>query len=697
MPPVNDNFADAQEISGASGNVTFDITDATLEAGETDYTSGFLDSDNPHTVWFYYDVSEDGTLQLSTAGTPPPRWDSLITAYVMNPGGSGIADLGFLGQNDDGDLQPGVVTDDGYGTSSLAIDVFAGDRIYIQVSSYEYSAYDTNPSAGYPRDDCNLAWSLALRPVIDSVSPSSVSDGSHITITGSRFTDTVTVTVAGVPISFSIVDDSTITATISTAVPKGLTKELRVYLPTSSAATYVNVYYHGRWIQEPDAPVNAPAASINLYGIQTGWVDDDPGELDISGAGRLVGVGDGDGEGWAFTSKDVGAQGSSIRDQSDTISGWYLQPEPTRPNDTFYVAVRPDTDLDDNLYALQWIESDSDPVAATEWAPLITGGYGDPNFLPPHGDRYQSAPSPNTLATAVRILAKDNDTDVITIEAVIPLAFVTRQFERSSISTLIVAPVGLLSDADHAPDTMPAPYVNWSAAGADYYELEHPYGAPVESEGVRFLEADLLSLQELTVSDDTYLDNPGTTIRSEWQFRRIPDGLADVDPVGDSWYSSKFIGADVLPDMSDVVTWPVDFTNGGVTVDIEDNGGMTGANPGPHPEQFGATSGEWARPAKTYDWSDLDDNGNISLLGVESSDLGIDPPWPAATIWRNGILGKTSYQATQPAYWKFTWTYRPPRYRLLYLHYPPAPDLDASLRAETRSEVRLAAGLDGGL
>jgi len=57
VPPLNDNFADAQLLAGASGTVAGDNTGATLETGEPHpYVAAYSTS-----VWFTWDCPADGT------------------------------------------------------------------------------------------------------------------------------------------------------------------------------------------------------------------------------------------------------------------------------------------------------------------------------------------------------------------------------------------------------------------------------------------------------------------------------------------------------------------------------------------------------------------------------------------------------------------------------------------------------------
>lgn len=249
MPPVNDDIANAVDLgSDPSGYVVFDITDATVEAGETDLADG-------HTVWFKFTAPADGVYVFDTAATPPPRWDSLIAAYI---GGPTIADLSFLGYDDDGLLQDGVSTADGFGTSMMTPSLAAGTVLWLQVNSYDYAAESPNPSAGYPRDDCVLRWypegeppppPPTNPPTVTSVTPDPQVVGREIVLTGTNFDTATAVDIGGATASFTIDSPTQITATIPLSAVPGLVTVTNLDGNGSHSFTPL---YPGPWRQPDD-------------------------------------------------------------------------------------------------------------------------------------------------------------------------------------------------------------------------------------------------------------------------------------------------------------------------------------------------------------------------------------------------------------------------------------------------------------
>jgi len=137
----NDLFADAQEITGASGSVTGSTVGAKREAGEPDHgaTSGRA------SAWYRWTATSTGTLRLSTQGS---AFDTLLGAYT----GTSVTALTQLGANDDA---PGGLW------SELAIPVTQGTTYRIAVDGWGGNSGATT-----------LAWSVSASAPAPTPAPS---------------------------------------------------------------------------------------------------------------------------------------------------------------------------------------------------------------------------------------------------------------------------------------------------------------------------------------------------------------------------------------------------------------------------------------------------------------------------------------------------------------------------------------------
>jgi hypothetical protein len=123
-PPPNDNFVDAQVITGTSGSVTGTNAFATKEVGEPSHSpDGNLGG---RSVWYRWTAPSSGTANLTTAGS---NFDTLLGVWT----GSAVNGLTLVVRNDDVDL--GVITTSavqftavGGTTYQIAVDGFDGDQ-----------------------------------------------------------------------------------------------------------------------------------------------------------------------------------------------------------------------------------------------------------------------------------------------------------------------------------------------------------------------------------------------------------------------------------------------------------------------------------------------------------------------------------------------------------------------------------------
>ncbi len=120
-PPPNDNFANAQVITGISGTVNGTNAFATKEAGEPSHSP----DGNPggKSVWYRWTAPGSGSVSLNTSGS---NFDTLLAVYT----GSSVDGLVAITKNDD--VTPGVVT-----ISSVQFNAVAGTTYQIAVDGFD--------------------------------------------------------------------------------------------------------------------------------------------------------------------------------------------------------------------------------------------------------------------------------------------------------------------------------------------------------------------------------------------------------------------------------------------------------------------------------------------------------------------------------------------------------------------------------
>jgi len=122
-PPANDNFANAQVISGCSGSVAGSTFGATKEAGEPSHDPSDSASLSPgHTVWYRWQAPSSASTTITTLGSD---YDTILAVYT----GSTLSTLSRLAFNDD--VQDGVIR-----TSSVTFNATAGTVYSIAVDGW---------------------------------------------------------------------------------------------------------------------------------------------------------------------------------------------------------------------------------------------------------------------------------------------------------------------------------------------------------------------------------------------------------------------------------------------------------------------------------------------------------------------------------------------------------------------------------
>lgn len=148
MPaPSNDNFTNAQTISGASGSVgPVDVSEATTEVGEPVGSNAYACN---HSIWYEWTCPADGEYEFDTVGSTADFGDTTLALWT----GSSLGSLTELGSDDDSG---------GDGASSVVLSLTAGMIVKIQVGTYA-DTWDASQGA-----DLVLSWGSAAPPANDN-------------------------------------------------------------------------------------------------------------------------------------------------------------------------------------------------------------------------------------------------------------------------------------------------------------------------------------------------------------------------------------------------------------------------------------------------------------------------------------------------------------------------------------------------
>ncbi|MET0623676.1 MAG: Ig-like domain-containing protein [Pyrinomonadaceae bacterium] len=139
--PANDNFANAQTISGLPGSTSGSNLGATRQAGEP-YHAG---NNGGASVWFRWQAPARGTVDFSTGGS---SFDTTLAVYT----GNSVGALTEVHSNDDA----GPTTS----TSRVTFDVVAGNVYYLAVDG-------DNDGVNTAQGSISLNWSLTPKPAND--------------------------------------------------------------------------------------------------------------------------------------------------------------------------------------------------------------------------------------------------------------------------------------------------------------------------------------------------------------------------------------------------------------------------------------------------------------------------------------------------------------------------------------------------
>ncbi len=209
LVPGNDNFANAQNLSGAAGSATGVNGSATKESGEPNHAGNA----GGHSVWFTWVAPASQSYSFATAGS---AFDTLLAIYT----GNSVAALVTVASNDDAaaDLSSRVVFAATSGTTyRIAVDGYGG-------------------AAG----GLVLNWSAPPSPPsITGFSPPSAAAGGLVVITGNNFSSATAVQFNGITATFTLNSATQITATVPGAASTGPITVVTPNGTNASAASFV--------------------------------------------------------------------------------------------------------------------------------------------------------------------------------------------------------------------------------------------------------------------------------------------------------------------------------------------------------------------------------------------------------------------------------------------------------------------------
>lgn len=292
-PPANDDFADAQVITGASGSVTGTNGSATLEPGEPSFAAGVPVD---RSVWYRWTPAASGSVTMDTVGSAPSSFNTVLAVYTGNAVGS----LTPVASNDDISgtnnksrlsftarantvYQVAVegkfgyfgsialnwsqtvstfnlsVAKSGSGTGTVTSSpagINCGATCSQSFADGTGVTLTATPDAGAsftgwagactnPTGTCTVTMDaarsvtakFAVPPTVTGFSPTSGPAGSAVTVNGTALTGATSVTFNGTAATFTVVSANQITATVPAGATTGL---IRVTTPGGTAASGSN-------------------------------------------------------------------------------------------------------------------------------------------------------------------------------------------------------------------------------------------------------------------------------------------------------------------------------------------------------------------------------------------------------------------------------------------------------------------------
>lgn len=213
--PANDNFANAQVISGVSGVLNGDTTNATKEPGEPNHAN------NPGgaSVWFTWTAPQSGLFIFNPSNSASSQFGIIQTIYT----GNDVASLTVVASG-----QPSTSVFARFGSAAV-LDAIAGTTYRIALDGYNGVMADYR-----------LSWNPLGAPAVASFSPTTAIAGQSISINinGTNFTPNDTVSFGGGLVDPTRISHQSATLITVTQVPiTALTGPITVTTPAGSASS----------------------------------------------------------------------------------------------------------------------------------------------------------------------------------------------------------------------------------------------------------------------------------------------------------------------------------------------------------------------------------------------------------------------------------------------------------------------------